>query len=142
VKTGHGANRFHLGPAPWLKRSRSTPAGCKDAPRITHQPEWRNVDTGRQQVAAGPGFGADGRRFLVAVAQPEAGEHVEKLAAIETDDGLHGAVDAGVGAAGNARLILATRTIEMIRPAHVLEIQFWPPPGNQGKVTGDEWQVT
>jgi hypothetical protein len=25
---------------------------------------------------------------------------------------------------------LAMRTVEMIRPAHVLEIQLWLPPGN------------
>ena len=130
VKTGHRTDQFHLRPAPRLGRSRNAPSGCEDAPRIVHQPKWRNDNTGGQQTAAGPVPGARGRRFLFAIAQPEAGEHVEKPAAIETDDGLHGAVDAGVGAAGNARLILAMRTVEMIRPAHVLEIQLWLPPGN------------
>ena len=138
VKTGHGTNRLHLCPMPLFGRTRGTPSGRKNTPGIFHQPEWRDVDPSRQQVAVGPGFDAGGNRFLFAVAQPEAGEHVEKPAAIETNDGLHSAIDAGVGATDNACLVLAIGTVEMVRPAHVLEIQLWPPPGNQGKVTSDK----
>ena len=130
VKTGHGANRFYLGPAPWLGRGRSASSGGKDAPRIAHQPEWRNVDAGGQQIAVGPGFDPGRNRVFFTIAQPEAGEHVKKPAAIETDNGLDGAIQAGVGAAGNVRPVLAMRTVEMVCPAHVLEIQFCEPPGN------------
>jgi hypothetical protein len=37
---------------------------------------------------------------------------------------LHDAVDAGVGAAGDERPVLAMRTVEMERPAHVFEYNF------------------
>ena len=72
-------------------------------------------------------------RFALVRAPPETGEHIVKLVAIDAEDGLHGAVQARFGAAGNTRLVMTMRTIEMKRPAHVLEIQFLGLTGNTGK---------
>jgi hypothetical protein len=79
---------------------------------------------------AGLGFHPGGNWLLFVLVQPETGKNVIKPPAIETDHGLHGAVNAGVRATANARLILAMRTLELERPAHVFEIQLWPQPGN------------
>ena len=72
-----------------------------------------------QEIPAGPGLDAGGRRPGFALAHPEAGEHVKKPAAIEADNGLHGAVDADVSATNNARLVSAVRTLKMKCSAHV-----------------------
>jgi hypothetical protein len=110
-----------------------TPFGRKDTPHIFRQPERRDDEDVGQQPAARFGFGFGGRRFFAIIAPPEPGEHVEKLAAIKAQDGLHGAIQAPIGAAGNARLVLAIRTVKLKCPAHVWEIQLSLLPGNTGK---------
>ena len=97
-------------------------------------------------MAVGPGFGPGGSRFRFTFSRPQAGEHVKKPVAIETDDGLHSAIDAGIGAAPDARLILALRTLELERPAHGFEIQLLSPIRNpaslfKGNAVSPTWEI-
>ena len=119
MRPGDGAGQFGFHPAALWKRTRGTPAGRKNFPGIFHQPEWRDVHLAGQKVLAWPSLDAGGRRRGFTFAHSKAGEHVKKPAAIEADDGLHGAVDAGVSAANNARLVSAVRTLKMKCSAHV-----------------------